>query len=77
MYLYMLHPLIRGNHYVKIQIDIPTNLTEKQTQLLEEFNIEESVKEKVNPSSSKGSGGVLDSAWSRLKSFLGNDHVYL
>lgn len=54
---------------MKVNIEIPTNLTEKQTKLLEEFDLEESTKEKV--STSTGSSGFINSAWTRLQSFLG------
>ena len=56
----------RGNQYVHLKITIPKDITEKQKQLLAEFDIEE---EKKRAAAGKGSSFV-QSAWERLKNFV-------
>lgn len=60
-----------GNHYVKVVVVTPSSLTERQTELLQEFAELEGLKGKDESWTKKFS--LLDKAWSRLKSFGGQD----
>lgn len=61
-----------GKHYVTLVVMTPTNLTEKQSELLAQFHELENAKNKEEKSSwSKKISLDLDKAWSRLKSFAG------
>ena len=55
----------KGNQYVTLKIQIPTNINERQKELLQEFEQVES---------SKGSGekvfASVQDAWNRLKDFI-------
>lgn len=55
----------RGNQYVHLKLVIPKDLTDKQRQLLTEFEEEEQKK-----SAGGGSAAFVKSAWERLKAFL-------
>ena len=63
----MKHETNRGNHYVKVTVDIPTKLTEKQKKLLEELAAEEGSK----PSSGVNGEWSMEKTWDRIKSWLG------
>lgn len=54
---------IRGNQFVVVKIQVPTTLTTRQRELLEEFRNEEGG-EKQQPCS------FAESAWRRLKQFM-------
>ena len=59
----------RGDQYIHLKIRIPKKVSDRQKELLRKFEIEDS---------EGGSGGVgdksnLESAWKRLKEFLGTD----
>ena len=56
----------RGNQYVHFKLQIPKSLSERQKQLLQEFDEEEKKKD-----SAKSQGFTLENAWKRLKEFLG------
>jgi DnaJ-class molecular chaperone len=60
---------------VHLKVQIPTNLTEKQKKLIEEF-AEESKDGKDSVSHKKKAGehqSILNEAWKRLKDFLNTD----
>lgn len=67
----VLYSFISGNHYVKLVVNTPSTLTERQTELLKEFAELEALKSKDESWTKKFS--LLDKAWSRLKSFGGQD----
>ena len=64
--------LHRGDQYIHLKVRIPKKVTEKQKELLREFE-EESAKEGGSSSSTEKDGFTLESAWKRLKDFLGKD----
>ena len=59
---------MRGNHYVNLNVKIPTKLDEKQTQLIEEFD--EIERAKTNTPAGQKMSYSVHNAWSRLKSFV-------
>ena len=61
----------RGNHYVKVQVEVPTKLTERQKQLLEELLAVEGTAAATKPGGKNKT--FVDKAWERLQSFLGSD----
>lgn len=72
MHFLSIHPpiYVSGNQYVKVHVEIPSSITEKQKELIEQFAAEEG--NKVESSAwSKKIGGDVNSAWTRLKSFMG------
>jgi DnaJ-class molecular chaperone len=87
--LYVIHRLIyfRGDQIIKVIYKIPKNLTNKQKELLSEFDKEEDKKNnpgngtsdtKINStdtpksnSSSSSTDTATASAWQRLKDFMG------
>lgn len=61
-----------GKHYVTLVVMTPTNMTEKQEELLKQYHELENAKGKEEKSTwSKKISLDLDKAWSRLKSFAG------
>jgi molecular chaperone DnaJ len=59
----------RGNHYVKVNVEIPTKLTDRQKQLLEEFiGVEGAAAAESDGGKNKT---FVKKAWERLQSFLG------
>jgi DnaJ-class molecular chaperone len=61
-----------GKHYVTLVVMTPTNMTEKQAELLKQYHELENAKGKEEKSTwSKKISLDLDKAWSRLKSFAG------
>jgi len=56
----------KGDQYVVMKLKMPTKLTQKQKELLENFEIEEKRKTDVK-------SNALDDAWSRLKAWLGTN----
>lgn len=54
----------KGNQYVVVKLQVPTSLSDRQKELLAEFAKEEEAKKKSSFS--------LESAWNRLKSFMGS-----
>jgi molecular chaperone DnaJ len=62
----------RGNQLVKIKISIPTKLTPRQRELIQEFAGENAASSDSNSSGSKEKHhGIISDAWARLKEFLG------
>lgn len=62
----------RGNQLVKIKISIPTKLTPRQRELIQEFAGENAASSDSNSSGSKEKHhGIISDAWARLKDFLG------
>lgn len=55
---------ITGNQYVHLLVKIPTDITAKQRELLEQFEVEEKNKVISGPKS------IVDDAWKRLKDFM-------
>ena len=63
---------MRGSQLIVVKLQVPTSLTERQRELLAEFQKEEE-------SATQGGGGtkerpqqsMIDSAWKRLKSYMG------
>jgi DnaJ-class molecular chaperone len=70
----------RGNHYVKVNVEVPLTLTPRQKQLLEEFLKEESgnadgvaaAGEGARPGAEKSKSSWAAEAWDRLQAALGN-----
>lgn len=66
---------IRGNHYVNIKVAVPkpSDLTERQRELVEELRAEEQRKEEAESEGgqAKGWAGTVGSALDRLRSYLG------
>lgn len=64
--------VLRGNQIVHLKVQIPTNLTDKQKKLLEEFS-NESKEGKETAAQKKKTGehqNLLNEAWKRLSDFL-------
>ena len=61
----------RGNHYVKVNVEVPTKLTDRQKQLLEELLAVEGTAAAAKPGGKDKT--FVDKAWERLQSFLGSD----
>ena len=62
----------RGNQYVTLKVKIPTKITDRQRELLEEFQGEEEGGEKSGAASSSGDSSKkmpysMSSAWERVK----------
>ena len=73
LFVFVFSTYWRGNHYVKILVVTPTDLTEKQKALLMEFDMLEQNKEKDERCWTKKFTNNLDSAWNRIKSFTGQE----
>jgi len=57
-----------GDHFVHVKIKLPSKLTSKQTQLMEEFKREEEEnKSSSNNNSTNNSENSVSKAWNRLK----------
>jgi DnaJ-class molecular chaperone len=65
------HDLHRGDQYIHLKVRIPKKVTERQKELLKEFE-GEGGGEAASGGTDKD-GFTLDSAWKRLKEFLGTD----
>lgn len=73
--------VLRGNQYVKLKVKIPTKLTPKQIELIQEFDKAGSTSSTATDSkanSSTNNSGEeckqtfnIQEAWKRLKSFMG------
>ncbi len=69
----------RGNQYVKLKLKIPTKLTPRQTELIQEF--EGTASTTASTGTGSGSASAADcrqtfniqEAWKRLKDYLGKD----
>jgi molecular chaperone DnaJ len=59
--------IIRGNQYVHLKIEFPKKLSDRQKELLKEFELEQS---KSEQESSKIKA-TIEKAWDRLKKFMG------
>lgn len=62
----------RGNQYVQFDIEIPTKLTDRQKELITEFQ-EDVVKVGEASKSSNKLPFSIEEAWKRVKTFLGKD----
>jgi DnaJ-class molecular chaperone len=66
----------RGNQIINLKVQVPTQLSEKQKELLKEFDAEGKKAEESSPSQKRKEQQQTQSkmsAWERLKSFLGTD----
>lgn len=61
----------RGNQIVKLKVTIPTKLTPRQKQLIEEFAGEGLTKSTTEKTDNHGTHNIISDAWNRLKEFLG------
>uniref|UniRef100_A0A6S8CSW1 Chaperone DnaJ n=1 Tax=Aplanochytrium stocchinoi TaxID=215587 RepID=A0A6S8CSW1_9STRA len=61
------NPRIRGSQYVTYKVEMPTNLNERQKELIREFGEEEEKKKK------KGSSSMFKDALNRIKDTMGCD----
>lgn len=59
----------RGNQVVKLKVTIPTNLTSRQKELIQEFAGDGTAKSTCD--TQKKAHNIVSDAWSRLKEFLG------
>lgn len=65
-------PSRRGNHYVYMKVKLPTKLTPRQRELIEEFSgSDDTVQKKASEDGHHNITGVVHQAWTRLKEFLG------
>jgi DnaJ-class molecular chaperone len=67
----------RGNQYVHINYELPRQLSDRQKELLKEFEAEEKKKQQPEQSSASASGGssstlsaAIEKAWKRLRNFM-------
>lgn len=60
----------RGDQYIHLKVRIPKKVTERQKELLREFEKEGG---EASSGGTEKDGFTLDSAWKRLKEFLGTD----
>lgn len=63
---------VRGHQYVHIKVEVPKKpLTERQIELLQEF---EKIELEEKNGNDKGSvASTIDRAWDRIKKFMGTD----
>jgi DnaJ-class molecular chaperone len=70
------HSTKRGNQYVKLQLKIPTKMTPRQLELMEEFRREELGLTGSDAGKTTGkqehSSFTINQAWNRLKEFIEN-----
>ena len=63
----------RGDQYIHLKIRIPKKVTNRQRELLLEFEKEDAESGTGGTGDKEGMGSALESAWKRVKEFLGTD----